>query len=108
MRRSVRQRNLSIGTRKIGRFPTEARVLDGGVRQTHLFQSVPSNIPLDLINPPVNAIKHSEQKKFAKISARLRLDDEDDCPEDTLNRILWFAQKGNAPYPRWAITGAGR
>mgnify|MGYP001769897848 CR=1 FL=1 len=37
-------------------------------------------------------------------SARLPLDQIDQCPEDTLNRILWHAMKGpQAPYPAWAV-----
>ena len=72
------------------------------------FESVKNNVPLDQLNPPVGAIKNPVQKKFAKISMRLPLDDEDDCPEDTLNRVLWFAQKGEVPYPVWAVTESSK
>jgi hypothetical protein len=67
------------------------------------YDVAPNQVPLDEFNPPVHAISDPVQKKFAIQSSRLSLDDEDDCPEDVLNRILWFALKGNTPYPKWAV-----
>jgi hypothetical protein len=69
------------------------------------YEIVPNQIPLDQMNPDLKAIKDPIQKKFARASARLPLDDADECPEDLFNRILWNAQKGSAAeYPAWAIT----
>jgi YVTN family beta-propeller protein len=63
------------------------------------FNAVPTNIPLDRLNPPPQAIRDPVQRHFAEISMTLPLDQPDKCPEDLLNRILWQAQKGAAPYP---------
>jgi YVTN family beta-propeller protein len=69
------------------------------------FTSVSNNVPLDQMNPEPRAIRDSLQRKDAVASARLRLDQPDQCPEDLLNRIIWHAQKGsNTPYPAWAVT----
>jgi YVTN family beta-propeller protein len=69
------------------------------------FQSVANNIPLDQMNEKPQAIRDPLLRKNAIISARLNLKKVDACPEDTLNRILWHAQKGSATsYPQWAIT----
>ncbi len=62
-----------------------------------------SNIPLDQLNPPPQAITDPEQRRFALASQTLPLDEVDQCDEDLLNRILWHAQRGAAPYPAWAI-----
>jgi hypothetical protein len=43
-------------------------------------------------------------RKDAAVSARLPLDEPDQCPEDQFNRILWRAMKGTAQaYPQWAV-----
>lgn len=69
------------------------------------YKSVPNIIPLDQMNEKPRAIHDPLLRKHALISARLNFKKIDACPEDTLNRILWHAQKGpDAPYPQWAIT----
>jgi YVTN family beta-propeller protein len=68
------------------------------------FDSVLNNVPLDQMNPKPSAIVDPVQRHYAIASGKLPLEDADDCPEDLLNRILWNAQKGNAPYPSWAIS----
>ena len=69
------------------------------------FDAVPSNIPLDEMNPDPKRLSDPLMRRDAVASARLRLDQVDQCPEDLLNRILWRAMKGSqAPYPQWAIT----
>lgn len=72
------------------------------------YTALTNNIPLDQMNPDVKAIRDPVQKKFAIASAKLPLDEVDEAPEDLFNRILWFAQKGNAEYPAWAITPGKR
>jgi DNA-binding beta-propeller fold protein YncE len=68
------------------------------------FTTVPSNIPLDQMNPEPNKISDPLLRKNAYASARLPLDQPDQCPEDLLNRILWHALKGaQNPYPQWAV-----
>jgi hypothetical protein len=68
------------------------------------YTAIPNNVPLDELNPEPRAIRDPTQRRYAEASARLPLDEIDKCPEDLLNRILWYAQKGSSePYPKWAI-----
>lgn len=70
------------------------------------FTAVPNNIPLDQVNPPPQAVKDPVLRHWARVSARLPLDQIDKCPEETLNRIIWTAQKGSTvPFPSWAVQG---
>lgn len=57
-----------------------------------------NNIALDEMNKPVEKLKGKE-KEFALKSMELDFDEEDKADEDTLNRILWFAMRGDRPYP---------
>lgn len=69
------------------------------------FTSVPSNIPLDQMNPPAKAILDPILRRDAEVSAKLNFREVDKAPEDVLNRILWNAMAGTSrPYPEWAIT----
>jgi DNA-binding beta-propeller fold protein YncE len=69
------------------------------------FESVPTNIPLDTMNPPKEKITDALLRRHAIQSGQLNFRQIDACPEDTLNRILWHAVKGSAaPYPAWAVT----
>jgi YVTN family beta-propeller protein len=69
------------------------------------FQSVKNNIPLDQMNPQVSEIKNPQQRHWAEVSMTLPLDDIDEADEDTLNRILWFSQRGrDDTYPAWAVS----
>jgi len=69
------------------------------------FDSVASAVPLDQMNPGSQAILDPLLRQHAEISATLNFREVDRCPEDTLNRILWHAQRGaDAPYPEWAVT----
>jgi hypothetical protein len=71
------------------------------------YTALPNQIPLDQMNPALGAITDPVQKSFALASAKLPLDDVDECPEDLFNRILWNAQMGSvAEYPTWAVTPA--
>jgi len=68
------------------------------------FTAVPNNVPLDEMNPEVKKISDRRQRRNAQLSERLPLDRADQCPEDTLNRILWAAMKGpEAAYPSGAV-----
>ncbi len=69
------------------------------------FVAVPTNIPLDQMNPNPKKISNPTLRKDAITSAKLPLDKADQCPEDVLNHILWHAMKGpHEPYPQWAVT----
>jgi DNA-binding beta-propeller fold protein YncE len=68
------------------------------------FDAVTNKVPLDEMNPPPKLISDPLLRKDAQVSARLPLDQEDQCPEDLFNRILWRATKGSqSPYPDWAV-----
>ncbi|NLE36826.1 MAG: phosphoesterase, partial [Pirellulaceae bacterium] len=68
------------------------------------YAAVKNNIPLDQINPSVSAIEDPRGRHWAEVSLSLPLDDIDEADEDTLNRILWHAQKGrDDTYPAWAV-----
>jgi DNA-binding beta-propeller fold protein YncE len=68
------------------------------------FTALPSNIPLDHMNPEPRTVSDPLLRKDAYASASLPLDKPDQCPEDLLNRILWHAMKGSqTPYPQWAV-----
>jgi hypothetical protein len=47
------------------------------------------------VNPPPQAIRDRQTRRFAEISAKLPLAQADKCPEDLLNRVIWNAQKGS-------------
>jgi hypothetical protein len=68
------------------------------------FDSVTNNVALDQLNPAPKKISDPLLRKDAQVPARLPLDKPDQCPENTLNRILWHAMVGTAkPYPQWAV-----
>lgn len=68
------------------------------------YVAVPTNVPLDQMNPEPKKISDATLRKDALASARLPLEEVDRCPEDVLNRILWHAMKGpHEPYPQWAV-----
>jgi hypothetical protein len=67
------------------------------------YVAMTNNVPLDQMNPPPKKISDRVLRRDAYVSARLPLEKADQCPEDTLNRILWHATKGaKTPYPQWA------
>ncbi len=69
------------------------------------YVAVPTNVPLDQMNPNPKDVSDSTLRRDAVVSAGLPLQQVDRCPEDVLNRILWHAMKGpREPYPRWAVT----
>jgi YVTN family beta-propeller protein len=62
------------------------------------YKPVPNNIPLDEMNPQIISLK-GNARYFAEKSMLPEFDGVDAGDDDLLNRILWFAAKGNAPYP---------
>jgi hypothetical protein len=68
------------------------------------YKSVPNIIPLDQMNPKVADIRNPRQRHWAEASLAMPLEDIDEADEDTLNRVLWFAMRGNDDtYPAWAV-----
>ncbi|HUX57228.1 MAG TPA: bifunctional YncE family protein/alkaline phosphatase family protein [Bacteroidales bacterium] len=62
------------------------------------YKAIPNNIPLDEMNPSMLSLK-GKALHFAKQSMLPEFDGVDAGNDDLLNRILWFASKGNVPYP---------
>jgi hypothetical protein len=62
------------------------------------FLAVPNNIPLDEMNPQLVSLK-GKALHYAKKSMLPEFDGVDAGNDDLLNRILWYAAKGQTPYP---------
>ena len=62
------------------------------------YLALPNNIPLDEMNKPLVSLT-GEALHYAKKSMLPEFDGIDRGDDDLLNRILWFAAKGNLPYP---------
>jgi YVTN family beta-propeller protein len=62
------------------------------------YKALPSNIPIDDLNPQLMSLK-GKALHYAKKSLLPEFDGIDSGNDDLLNRILWFAEKGSTPYP---------
>ena len=62
------------------------------------YVAVPNKIPIDEMNPPLISLT-GKALHFAKESMRPEFKGVDSGNDDLLNRILWYAAKGNTPYP---------
>ncbi|MEK7407323.1 MAG: bifunctional YncE family protein/alkaline phosphatase family protein [Acidobacteriota bacterium] len=95
---------------EIFRIPPRTRFLASARPMTSVFTAeadlapykcLPSNIPLDEMNPPLKALR-GRQLWAARQSLAMNWSEPDDIPAATLNRILWWAAKGwNQPYPEF-------
>lgn len=63
------------------------------------FAHVKNNIPLNEMNKSTASLK-GKARKFSKLSTLPEFAHIDGGNDDLLNRILWFASKGNTPYPK--------
>ena len=63
------------------------------------YLPVKNNIPLDEMNKTAATLT-GKAKKFAILSSMPEFDHLDAGDDDLFNTILWFAAKGNKPYPR--------
>jgi hypothetical protein len=70
------------------------------------YNALANRVPLDELNPPLSALS-GRAREWAERSLALDLDDADEADEDTFNRILWFAARGDTPYPSRSA-GPGR
>ena len=70
----------------------------GNVIDKTPFTAVPSNIRIDEMNPQLVSLS-GRALHYAKKSMLPEFDGIDSGNDDLLNRILWFAEKGNTPYP---------
>ncbi|MDF3078719.1 MAG: beta-propeller fold lactonase family protein [Sphingobacteriaceae bacterium] len=66
---------------------------------TVAYTTLKNNIPLDEMNKKTSSLT-GKAKKYAMLSASPQFDHIDGGNDDLLNRILWFASKGNQPYPK--------
>jgi len=62
------------------------------------YKALPNNIPIDEMTAPLTSLS-GKALHFAKKSMLPEYDGIDSGNDDQLNRILWFAAKGNIPYP---------
>ena len=106
----LRSMELMLGLPPMNQFDatatpmTDCFLAPGEAPDLKPFLALPSKVPLDELNPEVKKISDRRLRRNAQLSARLPLDQPDQCPEDTLNRILWAAMKGpDAAYPLWAV-----
>jgi hypothetical protein len=68
------------------------------------YKALPTNIPLDEMNPDPAAIDDAVLRADAVVSSQIDFRQLDRAPEDVLNRILWRSVRGSeAPYPEWAV-----
>jgi len=63
------------------------------------YKYLKNNIPLDEMNKPGAAL-NGKAKKFSRLSALPEFEHIDGGNDDLLNRIIWFAAKGNERYPK--------
>lgn len=67
------------------------------------FAALPTNVPLDQMNPDPKAILDPLLRAGAVLSAAMNFQEIDKAPEEALNRVLWHAMQGSAQaYPEWA------
>jgi len=78
----------------------------GNVLDKTPYTAVPNNIPIDEMTAPLSELT-GRTLHFAKKSMLPEFDGVDSGNDDLLNRILWYAAKGNAPYPA-KFAGEGR
>jgi hypothetical protein len=62
------------------------------------YTAIPSNIPIDEMNPALISL-NGRALHFARKSMLPEFEGVDSGDDDLLNKILWFAAKGNTPYP---------
>jgi hypothetical protein len=63
------------------------------------YTAIANKIPLDEMNKPANALS-GKAKKYAELSASPLFAKIDSGNDDLLNRIIWYAIKGDIPYPK--------
>ncbi|MFQ3650565.1 MAG: bifunctional YncE family protein/alkaline phosphatase family protein [Gemmataceae bacterium] len=70
------------------------------------YKALPVKTPLDELNPPMKNLKGAA-RRWAERSLAQDLTVPDRVEEDTWNRILWYAQKGEAAYPAHLVGAHG-
>ncbi len=67
-------------------------------RSTYTYTHVENVIPLDRMNKPLAELK-GKAANYARLSATQAFKEVDDGDDALMNRILWFAAKGEEQYP---------
>jgi phospholipase C len=62
------------------------------------YTFLPNRVPLNEMNKPLSSLK-GKGLNYAKKSLELLEEGVDNGHDDDMNRILWYAMKGNVPYP---------
>ena len=62
------------------------------------YKALPGNIPIDEMNPGLTLL-NGKALHYARKSMLPEFDGVDGGDDDLLNKILWFAAKGDIPYP---------
>ena len=74
----------------------------GPVADVTPYDARDPQVDIGALNPPLSELR-GDALRFARLSLRQNFDEPDAADEDSLNRIVWFAMKGSAPYPAdWA------
>jgi len=73
---------------------------------TSVYQATPNIIPLDEMNPGLNALQ-GKALYYAKRSMEPQFNHVDGGDDQLLNRIIWFALRGGKKYPK-VFAGDGR
>ena len=79
----------------------------GPHRTDSAFTYVPNRIPLNRMNKGMAGLTGKEAY-YARLSATRAFKDVDGGEDDLMNRILWFAAKGEQPYPGVGGTSIGK
>ena len=64
------------------------------------FKSTPNIIPLDEMNKSTTSMRSGIEKKYAELSQSPQFEHVDGGDDDLMNKILWYAAKGDAPFPK--------
>lgn len=71
---------------------------------TTAYAAVPNQAPILQDDKAMNRMRRRDAR-LNRLLADVRFDRPDSAPEDAMNRFLWQAQRGDAPYPA-ALAGA--
>ena len=69
-----------------------------GHRSAYTYTHIENVIPLDRMNKPLAGLK-GKAATYARLSATQAFKEVDDGEDALMNRILWFAAKGEEQYP---------
>jgi YVTN family beta-propeller protein len=67
-------------------------------KTSYTYKVIPNNIALNQMNKPLAQLK-GKAKYYARLSVNEAFKELDSGNDDIMNKILWFAAKGNEKYP---------